>query len=82
MQIRSRDGRFELRWPTYNEELTRFVSRLVFVPFSRYDGLSSVDDFQTFHHRGKAFAQWKLHGDFEAVQSSGRRGQQAERKSD
>lgn len=54
---------------------------LSFLVPSRYDGLSSTDDFQTFHHRGKAFAQWKLHGDFEAVAS--KRGQRAaEEKSD
>ena len=48
---------------------------------SRYDGVSSVEEFQIYSHRGKAFAQWNIHGD-KAAQTAGKRVRGEESKSD
>lgn len=48
---------------------------------SRYDGVSSVDEFAIFAHRGKSFAQWKLHEAPSADVNATRR-RQAEQKQD
>jgi len=48
---------------------------------SRYDGVSSVEEFQIYSHRGKAFAQWNIHGD-KAADKAGKRVRGEESKSD
>jgi hypothetical protein len=43
---------------------------------SRYDTVSSVDEFKHFAHRGKSFAQWKLHVGAANTDKQQRRGQE------
>jgi hypothetical protein len=45
-------------------------------PHSRYDTVSSVDEFKHFAHRGKSFAQWKLHVGAANADKQQRRGQE------